>query len=180
MALRNWNGINSDLMSLPGPNSDFQGKWNATLAHIDLNCSVTGCCVYNEGMPWPSLPLIGLPWYYHPNDCQSHFSCLNQTATPKITVPETDDPHRPWRWRIVLCTATHRHCLACANTGINKTAIILFYRNPRKNITRIQVICVYKQQHRVNVQYLTNKHAGDVCVSLYKEQQTPTLLLPCS
>ncbi len=27
----NWNGVNLDLTSLPGPNSDFWGKWNVPL-----------------------------------------------------------------------------------------------------------------------------------------------------
>ncbi len=33
-----------------------------------------------------------------------------QPATPKITVPETGDPHRPWRWHVTLCTAAQTHC----------------------------------------------------------------------
>ncbi len=32
MAPPNWNGVNSDLTSLPGRNSDLWGRWNAALA----------------------------------------------------------------------------------------------------------------------------------------------------
>ncbi len=46
MAPRNWNGVNSNLASLLGPNSDFRGKWNA--AEVLRIC----CCGSLE--PWQS------------------------------------------------------------------------------------------------------------------------------
>ncbi len=97
-----------------------------------------------------------------------------QPATLKLMVPETGDPHRPWRRHVTSRTAVHTHYLAYVDSGINTTqnnnslmAILLVYSNLRNNITRIQVISVYKQQHWVSTQYLINKHADDVCAHLY-------------
>ncbi len=52
-------------------------------------------------------------YFEFPTVSLSTFSALVQwfpnfkPRTPKIETPETEDPHRPWRWHVTLRTATH-------------------------------------------------------------------------